>query len=380
MDKAVKPAPIAVPEAALSDLKARLDLVRWPEAATAPGWAQGVPLDYLQDIVDDWRHRYDWRRCEAALNALEPFETTIQGVKIHFLHSRSRHAEAKPLIMTHGWPGSVVEFLKAAPMLTDPTAHGGAAADAFHLILPTIPGYGFSGKPAEAGWSVERVAEAWAELMRRLGYGRYVAQGGDWGSVISTHLATIAPEACAAAHVNLLWVPPATDAFPDVTEAEQAALDQAKYHRRQGMGYSWEQMSRPQTIGYSLADSPVGQAAWILEKFYEWTDCDGAPENVLSRDELLDTVMMYWLTRSGASSARLYWESFGARRTEAVTAPIGYSAFPKEIARPSRRWAERRYKNLIYWNALEKGGHFAAFEQPAAFVRELRNCFGAVPL
>jgi pimeloyl-ACP methyl ester carboxylesterase len=280
--------------------------------------------------------------------------------------------------MTHGWPGSVVEFHKVIGPLTDPTAHGGEARDAFHIVCPSLPGYGFSDKPQETGWGIERIAAAWAQLMARLGYDRYLAQGGDWGAMVTTAIGYQDPEHCAGIHLNMVVAPPDPETMNDLTEQEQGSLASLKHYQDWDSGYSKQQSTRPQTVGYGLVDSPAGQAAWILEKFWSWTDCDGHPENVLTRDELLDNVMLYWLPGAAASSARLYWQSFTGRATDEVPVPTGCSIFPKEIMRASRRWADKRYRNIIHWNELEKGGHFAAFEQPETFVDEVRTCFRKV--
>jgi len=278
--------------------------------------------------------------------------------------------------MTHGWPGSLVEFLKVIGPLTDPVAYGGDASDAFHLVCPSLPGYGFSGKPSTSGWGVEKIATHWSELMARLGYSQYFAQGGDWGAIVTTNIGMQDVEHCAGIHLNMAIAPPDPTTMDSLTEAEQSALAGMKFYQDWDSGYSKQQSTRPQTIGYGLVDSPVGQMAWILEKFYAWTDCDGHPENVLTRDELLDNVMMYWLNAAGASSARLYWESFGGGTNDNnITVPAGASIFPHEIFRASKRWIEQRYTKLVYFNELERGGHFAAFEQPDAFVGEVRACF-----
>ncbi|MDX2273992.1 MAG: epoxide hydrolase [Hyphomonadaceae bacterium] len=378
MGAEVQSAPIHIDEEELRDLGARLRRVRWPDREPVADWSQGAPLDHVQALIAHWRDAYDWRRCEAALNALGPSVTEIDGLDIFFLHIRSKHADAMPLIMTHGWPGSVIEFLKCVGPLTDPTAHGGQASDAFHLVLPSLPGYGFSAKPRETGWGAKRIAQAWGVLMQRLGYARYVAQGGDWGAVVTTAMGLIRPEGLAAVHLNMpLVVPKEPPANPSPAEAR--ALAQLDAYRRWDTGYSIQQMTRPQTLGYGLADSPVGQAAWIYEKFYAWTDNQGAPETVLSRDELLDNIMLYWLTNTGASSARLYWESFrGGLGAVNLDFPAGASVFPKDIYTAPRAWCERCMPKLIYWNELDRGGHFAAFEQPALFVEEVRKCFRLV--
>jgi pimeloyl-ACP methyl ester carboxylesterase len=376
MTAEVQPFPIAVPDSALDDLRQRLARTRWPEAETVGDWSQGTPLAYVQELCDYWADGYDWRRCEADLNRLGSYRTVIDGLGIHFLHVRSPHAEALPLVLTHGWPGSIVEFAKVIGPLTDPVAHGGAAEDAFHLVCPALPGYGFSDKPTEPGWGVERIAGAWAELMSRLGYTRYGAQGGDWGSSVTTSLAERAAANLVGIHVNMaIAFPSSTD---DLTEQEQDAMGAMRHYDRWDSGYSKQQSTRPQTVGYGLVDSPAGQAAWIIEKFWAWTDCDGHPENVLTRDEMLDNVSLYWLTASAASSARLYWESFNRTGLAPITVPSGVTRFPKEIFRPSRRWVEARFTDLRYWSEPDRGGHFAAFEQPGRFVEEIRAFFRLV--
>ena len=374
----ITPFQIAIPDSELDDLKSRLANARWPEKETPEDWSQGIPLAYTRDVVDYWLNSYDWRRAEAQINGFEQFTTEIDGLDIHFLHVRSPHEQALPLIMTHGWPGSIVEFLKVIGPLTRPDEHGGDAADAFHLVCPSLPGYGFSGKPTTTGWGTEKIADAWGALMARLGYARYVAQGGDWGALVTAEMGPRDAEHCAAIHLNLVIVPPDPDTMNDLTPLEQSALEGMNYYQEWDSGYSKQQSTRPQTVGYGLVDSPVGQMAWIFEKFWRWTDCDGHPENALSRDEMLDNVMLYWLTRSGASSARLYWESFGKRNNDTVATPTGCSIYPKEIFRCSRRWAERRFTNIIHWGEPDRGGHFAAFEQPEIFVEEVRNCFRSV--
>ena len=369
----IRPFRIDIPEKSITDLQARLALTRFPEKETPDDWTQGVPLAYMRQIRDYWAERYDWRRAEARINAFPQFMTTIDGVDIHFIHVRSPAPGARALVLTHGWPGSIVEFLKVIGPLADPAAHGGDPADAFHVVCPSLPGYGFSGKPTVPGWGVEKIADTWATLMARLGYDSYFAQGGDWGSAVTTAIAMRDTAHCTAIHLNMVVAIP--DPIDNLTELEQRALAGMKYYQDWDSGYSKQQSTRPQTLGYALVDSPLGQAAWIMEKFWAWTDCDGHPENALSLDEMLDNIMLYWLTGSAASSARLYWESFNSFGSGEVNVPTACSIFPKEIFVCSRRWAENRYKNIIYWNELEKGGHFAAFEQPDSFVRELRNCF-----
>jgi epoxide hydrolase len=373
---AIAPFTYHAPESALDDLRQRLAHVRWPEREPVADWSQGVPLAKLQALVEYWRTGYDWRRCEAALNGFDQYHTEIDGLDIHFLHVRSPHADALPIVITHGWPGSVIEFFKIIGPLTDPTAHGGAAQDAFHVVAPSLPGFGFSGKPAERGWNSARIARAWAELMRRLGYGRYVAQGGDWGSLVTTVMARQQPAGLAGIHLNFPLVFPDPIPTEGLSAAEQHAVDAWARFQRDCFGYFLEQSTRPQTIGYALADSPVGQAAWIYEKFYNWTDNDGDPEDALTRDEMLDNITLYWLTGTAASSARIYFEHAGANPNAGmVEIPVGCSNFPHEIFPAPRSWAERVYTNLVYWNELDRGGHFAAFEEPELFAQELRQCF-----
>lgn len=370
---------IAIPDADIEDLRARLKRTRFPEAETPDDWSQGLPLAYARELLGYWLNTYDWRVREAYYNRLPQFLTEIDGLDIHFVHARSPHANATPLLITHGWPGSIVEFHKVIGPLADPVAHGGDAKDAFHVICPSLPGYGFSGKPAETGWGVEKIAMVWDKLMHRLGYDRYYAQGGDWGSAVATTIGVQNAGRCAGIHVNMPNARAPKEALEKPNERDMAALVRAKYYQDWGAGYSKQQSTRPQTLGYALVDSPMGQAAWIIEKFWEWTDCDGHPENVLTRDELLDNVMFYWWPATGASSARLYWESFGRAFGDGADAtvnlPAGCSIFPKEIVPTPRSWAEKRYAHIVYWNELAKGGHFAAFEQPDLFVDELRACF-----
>ena len=358
-------------------MKARLANTRWPERETPEDWSQGIPLAYMKELCAYWRDEYDWRRCEALLNYWPQFETVIDGVSIQFMHIRSPVPTARPLVMTHGWPGSVIEFLKVVGPLTDPAAHGGDPADAFHVVCPSLPGFGFSGKPTAPGWTIERIGAAWGVLMARLGYPHYFAQGGDWGSAVTHSIAMTEAANCDGIHTNMPLVSPTADSRDNLTEFEQKAIADGKYYWDWDSGYSKEQSTRPQTVGYGLTDSPSGQAAWIVEKFWAWTDCDGHPENVLTRDELLDNVMMYWLPASAASSARLYWQSFGliTRPHDQIHVPVGVSIFPHEIFRASRRWAEARYTKLVHYRQLPKGGHFAAFEQPETFIDEVRSAF-----
>ncbi|GAY10829.1 epoxide hydrolase family protein [Pseudonocardia sp. N23] len=371
---------IETPQADLDDLRDRLRRTRWPEPATVDGWTQGVPLDYLQELCAYWADGYDWRRCEAEINSRPQIRTVLDGgaddtVDVHALHVRSRHENALPLILTHGWPGSVVEYLGIIDDLVDPPD----PADAFHVVVPSLPGFGFSGKPRMAGWGIERIATAWAQLMDRLGYDRYGAQGGDWGSMITAMLGTGAPENVVGIHLTmpLAEVPPDEERLPLSREEKKGMLD-AKRFRRFGTGYSAEQSTRPQTVGYGLTDSPVGQCAWIVEKFWDWTDCAGYPENTVSRDRLLDNVMTYWLTGSAASSARLYWESYGKTRYDTVEVPTGATVFPHEMRRLPRHWLERRFTDLRMLNRPEVGGHFASLEQPEVLVDDIRAFFRMV--
>jgi len=377
-DAEIKPFKYEAPQSALDDLKERLKRTRWPERETVKDWSQGVPLDKLKPLVEYWRTDYDWRRGEARLNGFAQFRTKVDGLNIHFLHVRSKHENALPILFTHGWPGSVCEFLKVIDPLTNPTAHGGRAEDAFHVVAPSLPGFGFSDKPAERGWNSERIAKAWVELMRRLGYKRYVAQGGDWGSIVTTTLAQQRPEGLVGIHLNMPFVFPDPIPTTGLSKAEQKAVDAFKRFQTDGFGYFALQSTRPQTVGYALADSPVGQAAWIYEKLHAWTDSKGDPESVLGRDEMLDNIALYWLTDTAASSARIYFEHAGVvgkGNTGRVELPVGCSVFPGEIVPAPRSWAERFYPKLIHWNELDRGGHFAAWEQPALFTKEMRDCF-----
>lgn len=378
MNDSIRPFHLDIPQTQLDDLKNRLANTRWPEPETVEDWTQGAPLAAVKRLCDYWLNSYDWRRCEAQLNGLGQFKTEIDGLDVHFLHIRSPHDDALPMIMTHGWPGSIIEFIKVIAPLTNPTAHGGKASDAFHLVIPSLPGFGFSAKPADTGWGIHRIAKAWAELMARLGYDDFVAQGGDWGAGVTTAIGALNLSQCKAIHLNMPLVQPKPEDMADLTPAEQKALGDMQHYQDWESGYSKQQATRPQTLGYGLVDSPIGQAAWIYEKFHGWTDNQGAPEDALSYDQMLDNIMVYWLTASGASSARLYWESFRDMFTEPMGIPVGVSIFPKELFRPSRRWAERVYQNLIHWNEVDKGGHFAAFEQPELFVSEIQTCFGKV--
>ena len=376
----ISPFVISISDQQITDLNNRIANTRWPDAETTADWNQGVPLAYVKELVQYWGEQYDQQRLANRLNAFDNFKTNLLGLNFHFMHIRSSNPNARPLLLTHGWPGSVVEFLKVIGPLTEPQEHGGKADDAFHLVIPSLPGYGFSDKPQATGWGVEKIAEAWSALMARLGYSQYFAQGGDWGSVITSYIARQDPEHCLGIHINMGIVAPDPNA-ENLTANELSIMAGWKYYQDWDSGYSKQQATRPQTLGYGLVDSPSGQAAWIVEKFYQWMDCDGHPENIVSRDELLDNIMVYWLTGSGASSARLYWESFGGGegREQPVSIPMGATISTKDIFRTSERFASRVFTNIVYWKDKEEGGHFAAFEQPNAFVSELRECFGVMP-
>ncbi|MCW1959010.1 MAG: epoxide hydrolase [Mycobacterium sp.] len=366
-DLPVRPFRIGVPDNELADLRERLNRTRWPNRECATDWSQGMPIDYTRDLAGYWANTYDWRAREARLNAFDQFVTEIDGLDIHFVHQRSANPDALPLLITHGWPGSIVEFAKViGPLSRD-----------FHLVCPTLPGFGFSGKPTSPGWTVERIALAWDILMKRLGYDRYGAQGGDWGAAVTTQVGRNGSSkvaGCIAIHLNMPIAAPVGD-LTELSQDEREALAAQKHYQQWEAGYSKQQATRPQTLGYGLADSPVGQLAWIVEKLYAWSDCDGHPENVFGRDEMLDDVMMYWATNAGASSARLYWESFGAFGGGGkVEVPTGIARFPKEIVKPARRWCEAAY-NVTHWTEMPHGGHFAAFEQPDLFIADVREFF-----
>jgi pimeloyl-ACP methyl ester carboxylesterase len=385
MREEIVPFRIDVPDADLTDLRDRLRRTRWPDRETVGDWSQGAPLGWVQELCRYWASGYDWRAREARLNRFPQFRTAVDGLDLHFLHVRSPEARALPLIMTSGWPGSVTEFSHVIGPLTDPAAHGGDPADAFHVVCPSLPGYGFSGKPAGTGWNVQRIAGAWATLMARLGYARYGAQGSDWGTSVTTSLGQQDAGHLAGIHVVPPIAPPDPATFGDLTPAERASLSALEEAVAHESGYSAEQASKPQTAGYGLVDSPAALAAWIGEKFWSWTDHDGPLETVVSRDDLLDNLMLYWLPGTGASSARLYWESFAQvsawfseEVTDTVDVPAGCTVFPHEIPRPSRRWAARRYTDIRHWSEPARGGHFAALEQPGTFVDELRTFFRLV--
>ena len=383
--EAVRPFTIRIPDEALADLKARLALARFPEPLQGDGWTHGVDITYLRQLVDYWRKGFDWRAQERRLNQLEQFTTTIDGLTVHFVHRRSKHAGALPLLITHGWPGSFVDFMKIIGPLTDPEAHGGNAGDAFHVVMPSIPGFAFSQAPKEAGYDPARIAALEAKLMARLGYSRYGVQGGDWGSIISTQVALVDAPRVAGLHLNMCFgaAPAGADPNAGLTDKERERVKLRQVFQNEETGYQQIQGTKPQTLGVALNDSPVGLAAWIVEKFRTWCDCDGNPENVFTKDELLTNITLYWLTQTAASSARIYYESrhaapspYAGRRIEVPTA---CADFPKEIIWSPRRWLEGRY-NITRWTEMPKGGHFAAFEQPQllvddvrAFFRDLRN-------
>jgi pimeloyl-ACP methyl ester carboxylesterase len=376
--EAVSPFSISVPQTAVDDLRHRLAATRYPERETVGDWTQGVPLDKARALIEYWRDRHDWRRFEARANSFPHFRTRIDGLGIHFIHARSSQTNAMPIIFTHGWPGSFVEFLDVIGPLTEPTRFGGKVDDAFHVVVPSLPGFAFSDKPSETGWDVERIAKAWVTLMQRLGHERWVAQGGDWGSGVTHALARLRPPGLIAAHVNWPFVFPSK--LPEnPTAAEKRAFERAAWFQGEQSGYFREQATRPQTIGYAVADSAAGQALWIYEKFQAWTDNRGNPEDALSIDAMLDNISLYWFTNTAASSARIYWENTQSGRASLsagrVELPMAASIFPREIFCPPKEWAEALWPNLFYWNELDKGGHFAAFEQPKLFVEEMRSAF-----
>ena len=386
--EAIRPFRVAIAPEDLVDLRRRIDATRWPARELVDDRSQGVQLATLRELARYWTGEYDMRRVEARLNALPQFTTTIDGVDIHFIHVRSRHENALPLIMTHGWPGSVVEMLETVEPLTDPTAHGGTPQDAFHLVLPSLPGYGFSSKPTELGWDSGRIANAWAELMNRLGYSRYVAQGGDVGALVTDMMGRQAPEGLAGIHLSLLaGAPFIVDLLPAKSEEERAAHESLKIFTSDGFGYFQEQVTRPQTIGYSLLDSPIGLAAWMLDhdtdSYYKISRAfvSGQAAGNLTRDRILDNVTLYWLTGTGTSAARWYWETgrAGARAAgkapPPVAVPVAFTTFPGEIFAAPRSWVETVYPDLAYFNAVDRGGHFAAWEEPAVFASELRAAF-----
>ncbi|MGP4114240.1 epoxide hydrolase family protein [Streptomyces sp. 4N509B] len=397
---------IAIPDQDLDDLRQRLRRTRWPEAETVADWSQGVPLDHLRALCDHWSEAYDWRAAEARINRLPQFRTTIDGLDLHFVHVRSPRPDSFPVILTHGWPSSFLEFERVVGPLTDPAAHGHPAADAFHVVCPSLPGYGFSQRPAEPGWNIRRVAAAWAQLMGRLGYRRYGAQGGDWGALVTTELARLAPDQVAGIHCAAPPVVPDPaalagagpgagpgagagagagagdrDRHRDLTRREREAVEALEEFTSRGSGYAAQMSTRPQTLGYGLVDSPAGLCAWLAEKYHAWTDRGSLPGNAVDRDTLLDTVTLYWLTATAASAARLYWEhaaslaASGPWLAEPVSTPMGGSIFPADMLRPTREWAEKSFTDIRHWNELDRGGHFPALEQPDLFVTEVRAFF-----
>ncbi len=392
-DRAIRPFKVRIPQGALDDLRGRIAATRWPDKETVADQSQGAQLEKLQALVRYWGNAYDWRKLEARLNALPQFTTNIDGVDIHFIHVRSRHPNALPVIVTHGWPGSVIEQLKIIAPLTDPTAHGGASSDAFDVVIPSVPGYGFSGKPTGTGWDPDHIARAWAELMKRLGYTRYVAQGGDWGTPISSAMARQAAAGLLGIHINLPATVPSEVAAalaggpapPGLSEKERAVLEALMTSGKQGnLAYFTMMTARPQTVGYGATDSPAGLAAWVLVHpgFAQWT-YGADPNKSPTKDDVLDNITLYWLTNTATSAARLYWENgargsvivAAAQKTDEIALPVAITVFPEDVYKPPETWARRAYRNLIYFHEVDKGGHFAAWEQPELFAAELRDAF-----
>ncbi|GAB7328362.1 hypothetical protein MBLNU13_g00350t1 [Cladosporium sp. NU13] len=363
MSNSIHPFKLSIAQSDLDDLQTRLRLTRWPDKETVTDWSQGVPLATIQELCEYWQTKYDWRRCEALLNSYPQFTTTIDGIEFYFLHIRSKNEDALPLLLTHGWPGSILEFRYVIPKLVDPESHGGSAADAFHLVIPALPGYAFSSKPTVKGWNINCTALAWAELMERLGYADqgWAAQGGDWGADIVALLGRQVPKGLKSVHFNSIFFEPKKEIKTPTanTNGEERAMHFEAVRDAGHRGYSLQQSTRPQTLGYGLADSPVAQAAWIYEKYVDWSHNDGNVEAVFTKDEMLDTIMLYWLSNSGTSSARYYWE-------------FGVSWFGGDNSYAPREWCERYYTNIVHWNETEKGGHFAAWEVPELFVAEVR--------
>jgi microsomal epoxide hydrolase len=378
----MEPFKIDVPQAALDDLRRRIAETRWPRELPGLSWSRGVPLDYLKELAEYWRTSYDWRAAEARLNSWPQFTTEIDGANLHFLHVRSPEPDAQPMIMTHGWPGSIAEFLEVIGPLTDPRAHGGDPADAFHLVVPSVVGFGFSGPTREPGWTSPRIAKAWTELMRRLGYERYIAHGGDLGAIISVLMHVIDPEHVAGAHVTMLAAGPSGDPaeMEGLSEDDFGRLSQVMQFNQEMAGYMWQQSTRPQTLAYALTDSPVGQLAWIAEKFFEWTDSAKAPEDAVPRDQLLTDVSIYWLTSTAGSSSELYLESkdllpINAAATPPpppINVPLGVAVYGHDIFRPVRKFADRAFPNIKRWSEFDQGGHFAAMEEPDLFIADVR--------
>ncbi|HEX7097211.1 MAG TPA: epoxide hydrolase [Acidimicrobiales bacterium] len=378
----IEPFRIEVPDDEIAELRRRIRATRWPDELPDAGWDYGTDLAVLRQVARYWADEYDWRVHEAELNNFPQYVTTIDGQRVHFLHVRSPHANALPLVLTHGWPGSIYEFTKVIGPLTDPGAHGGDPADAFHVVVPSLPGYGFSGPVTERGWDVRRVARAWAALMDELGYQRYGAQGGDWGSMVSRHLADLAPDRVCGVHLNFITASPPgePDDYADLTPREAAMFERAKDYMTRGNGYVAIQSTRPQTLAYALTDSPVGLLSWILEKFWAWTDNNGDPFEAVTPDELLTNVSIYWFTRTAGSSARMYYESLGSNAVRAPSTkkvPLGVANFPMEIMGARRAWIERD-NDLVHWTEHDRGGHFAALEEPDLFVDDVRAFFRLV--
>jgi epoxide hydrolase len=378
----MRPFQVQIPQSQLDDLRQRIAATRWPDEMSGTEWSRGVPLAYLRELADYWRTSYDWGAAETRINQIPQFVTEIDGTSVHFLHIRSLEADATPLILTHGWPGSFVEFLDVIGPLTNPSAYGGTPEDAFHVVVPSIPGYAFSGPTGQPGWDTDRVARAWKELMASLGYDKYVAQGGDWGAPISLRLGLADPEHVAGVHINMCvtFPPPDPAALAALDDADRARLEFAGFFAQDGMGWQKIQSTRPQTLAYGLTDSPVGQLAWIVEKFKEWTDSTDRPEDAVSRDLMLTNVTIYWLTATAGSSAQLYYESSHLDQDFFQTwggpwplaMPAGVAVFPKDAVRPVRGWAEKILPTLTHWTEFERGGHFAALEQPELFVTDVR--------
>lgn len=380
--EAIRPFRVKIPEADLNDLRLRLRHTRWPEKETVGDWSQGVPLQKAKDLVAAWEKNYDWRVFERRINRLPQFLTQIDGLDVHFIHVKSANANALPILLTHGWPGSFAEFLDCIGPLTDPVRHGGQSRDAFDVIIPSLPGFGFSGKPTGTGWNVERTARAWITLMDRLGYKNWVAQGGDWGASVTTTLGEMRPRGLMGIHLNWAFVFP--ESIPadlsripsNLSSEELRAVDQAKRFKTEGIGYFRHLSTKPQTAGYALSDSPAALATFIYEKFHSWSDNKGNPEDALSTTAMLDNISLYWLSRSGASASRFYWENPGNSFTgPKLHLPVAVSVFPREIYQVPRSWAEKTFSNLVYFNEVQRGGHFAAMEQPAVFSAELRKAF-----
>jgi len=376
------PFKIDIPEREIFELKQKLSATRLPEKETVDDWSQGVPRGYLAELCSYWINNYDWYETQNRLNRINQGLFCIEGMNIHYVEVKSKCDDAKPLLLTHGWPGSFLEFEKIIDPLTNPVEYGIDSKIACHVICPTLPGFGFSGKPIGVGWNVDRIAKVWDALMKELGYDIYFAQGGDWGAGITLSIAALDLGSCRSVHVNMPTAGPTKEAFENPSPRDLQTLKRIEEFREWGSGYHKQQSTRPQTLGFGLADSPVGQAAWILEKFYEWTDCSGHPENIFSKNELLDNIMLYWLTNSAASSARLYWETFSPSAILVdrgrISIPVGVSVFPKEIMAGPRSWSEKHFADICYWSELDRGGHFAALEQPDLFVSEIKKWLAIV--